>query len=188
MRTRNIVVVALLALALNACATQAYREATSPEGFGYHNAPLEEGRYRITFRGRDFATAYDFALLRAAEVTLQQGYEWFRITDAFSQERNEYYPSSHLSFDYGYGHYGRYGYGRHRYFGYGHRGHNGYGRHGYYGPQWGLGLSFPIGDSYQTVVHSLDIQMGRGDRPDGERVYDATSVKATIGPRAYAAR
>lgn len=131
---------------------------------GYSDAPLEDGRYRITFRGRDFNTAYDFALLRAAEITLAKDHTWFRVTNAFSDEDQDHRHNSHMSV--GYGNRGHY------------RGHRDY---------FGFGFGFPLGETYRSALHSIDIQLGKGDKPaggeDDDKVYDAASIKATIGPR-----
>lgn len=159
MRLKSLPVLALLVLALTACSTTVYKQASGPMGMGYSDAPLEDGRYRITFRGRDFNTAYDFALLRAAEITLAKDYTWFRVTNAFSNEDEDHRHSSHISVS---------------------TGHSSHRRHRDY---WGVGLGFPLTDNYRTALHSIDIQLGKGDKPEEDRVYDAASVIATIGPR-----
>lgn len=156
--------VAGLLVGLAACSTPLYKQASGPYGLGYSEAALEEGRYRITFRARDQATAYDFALLRAAELTLAKGYVWFRVTNTLSDEHGDNYSRSRVSLDTGYG-----GFGHHR------------------GSRWGVGLGIPLGSSYRDAVTTIDIQMGKGDKPGDSseqgKVYDAASVKATIGPR-----
>ena len=51
---------------------------------GYSDYRIEPGRYRITFQGADGAPAgqiRDYVMLRAAQVTLRDGYDWFRISD-----------------------------------------------------------------------------------------------------------
>lgn len=160
--------VAGLLVGLAACSTPLYKQASGPYGLGYSEAALEEGRYRITFRARDLATAYDFALLRAAELTLAKGYTWFRVTNTIGDEHSDDYPRSRVSVG------------------------TGYGGHGHYGSRWGFGLGFPLGSSRRDAVTSIDIQMGKGDKPEDSsehgKVYDAASVKATIGPRVGAAK
>lgn len=157
------VLVAGLLVGLAACSTPLYKQASGPYGLGYSEAALEEGRYRITFRARDLATAYDFALLRAAELTLAKGYTWFRVTNTIGDEHSDDYPRSRVSVG------------------------TGYGDHGHYGSRWGFGLGFPLGGSSRDAVASIDIQLGKGEKPEDSsehgKVYDAASVKATIGPR-----
>lgn len=164
---RKIVILALtgLLLSLTACSNTVYKQARGPMSMGYSDAPLEDGRYRITFRGRDFNTAYDFALLRAAEITLAKGHTWFRVTGSFSDEDQDHRHNSHMSV------------------GYGNHGH----RHSRWGNSWDIGIGFPLGETYRSALHSIDIQLGSGDKPSGgqddDKVYDAASIKATIGPR-----
>lgn len=159
MRFKNLILILISVLALSACSSTVYKEARGPMSMGYSDAPLEDGRYRITFRGRDFNIAYDFALLRAAEITLAKEHDWFRVTNAFSDEDQDHSHNAHVTVG------SRYG---------GHR------RHGDY---WGMGFGFPLNEGYRSALHSIDIQLGKGDRPGDENVYDAASVKATIGPR-----
>lgn len=163
MRFRTPVFLVFLAIAVTACSTPLYKQASGPYGLGYSEAALEEGRYRITFRARDLATAYDFALLRAAELTLAKGYTWFRVTNTIGDEHGDDYSRSRVSVG------------------------TGYGGHRHYGSRWGFGFGIPLGRSSRDAVTSIDIQMGKGDKPeDGSehgKVYDAASVKATIGPR-----
>ncbi|MGE0181712.1 MAG: hypothetical protein AB7F91_11920 [Parvularculaceae bacterium] len=71
-------------LALAACATAvgtAYAPADS-KGYGYAETRIEANRYRISFAG-DGATPMtvveDYALLRAAELAVENGYDWFRV-------------------------------------------------------------------------------------------------------------
>ena len=75
--------IALFSLA--GCATQTpYKPAAERGAEGYTETQLTENRYRITFVGNTVTpseTVKDFALLRAAELTLQHGYEWFRIME-----------------------------------------------------------------------------------------------------------
>lgn len=69
-------------LVVAACASAGpYRAADSAAGFGYSHQVIEPNRYRVQFRaaGRDVAKAQDYALLRAAELTLEQGYSTFEV-------------------------------------------------------------------------------------------------------------
>jgi hypothetical protein len=73
-----------IALAAAGCATAVgtpYR-AADRQGFGFAETRIESDRYRVVFAG-DGATSAgeveDFALLRAAEIGLANGYEWFRV-------------------------------------------------------------------------------------------------------------
>ena len=79
--------VALLGVCLIAAgctSTYAYKEATSKRGTGYSEQKLEDDRYRVQYRFAkdDVGTAKDFALLRAAELTLEQGFSTFEIVQS----------------------------------------------------------------------------------------------------------
>jgi hypothetical protein len=82
--TRKLSLLAL-ALTLSACATQTpYRPAESRNDYGYRETQLTNDRYRVTFSGNSSTGAdvtKDFALLRAGELTLQKGYDWFQLVD-----------------------------------------------------------------------------------------------------------
>ena len=82
---------ALLMLCLVACAAAPtpYREADG--GFGYRDQQLESNRYRVSFAGNS-ATALDrvqdYALYRAAELTLASGYDYFKVVERGTDTRS----------------------------------------------------------------------------------------------------
>ena len=75
-------VVALATLALAACAASPTPyQVVGPEG-GYDDQQLETNRYRVVFDGNAATprgTVEDFALYRAAELTLQTGHDYFKV-------------------------------------------------------------------------------------------------------------
>ena len=72
-------------LALGACATNVpYGPAASATAKGYMVQPIENNRIRITNRDNTMEHAQSRALRRAAEVTLEQGDDWFQIVTAFT--------------------------------------------------------------------------------------------------------
>lgn len=81
MRAIRILPIALTVL-VAACATQtAYMPADERGDYGYTETRLTENRYRVTFTGNSLTpreSVQDYALLRAAELTLENGYDWFR--------------------------------------------------------------------------------------------------------------
>jgi hypothetical protein len=154
--------VALLALSLSACETAtAYQQAPRPGAMGYSDYRIEPSRYRITFEGGDGAPdaqVRDYVLLRAAQVTLRDGYDWFRIAD---REGSVAPPHTRGSISFGFG------------------GFN-FGRGG--GIGGGVGTTVPI-DGGPRIGRSIEILAGKGPVPkDG--AYDARGVAATLGPRA----
>jgi hypothetical protein len=160
--TRVLLAVAA-ALSLAACATAPthYQPATGPSGVGYSELSIEPGRYRVTFQGGPGAPAaqvQDYALLRAADLALAQGYDWFRITERSVQETG--YSGSSLSFGIGGASFGHHS-------------------------ATGVGVSsgVPLGGGV-SLAASLEVLMGHGPPPPGEDVYDARAVRAAIGARA----
>ncbi len=73
---------ALLLTTLAACATAPTPyQAVNDEG-GYTDQQLESDRYRVKFEGNEATpreTVEDFALYRAAELTLQTGNDYFKV-------------------------------------------------------------------------------------------------------------
>lgn len=83
MKTHAILGIAALALA--GCATgpygPVYERAESQYGDGYADYRLDENRYRVQYRveNGNVELAQDWAMRRAAELTLQQRYDWFQV-------------------------------------------------------------------------------------------------------------
>lgn len=78
-----IIVVPLL---LSGCASQSptnnsvYKPAKN-SGFGYKETLLASNTYRVEFKSAGSTkAAQNYALLRAAELTNEQGYDWFVVT------------------------------------------------------------------------------------------------------------
>ncbi len=156
---RNISAV-ILVVGLSACATDpTYAPATGDRSSGYSDQAIEQGRYRVTYRGGDAATARDYALLRAAELTLAQGHEWFRVINTYTDEEDKRSGPS-ISVGGGVGSHG---------------GHTSSGV--------GVGIGFPLGGSSGNAEHSLEILVGSGPKPEEPNVYDAQSIVDTIGAR-----
>lgn len=143
-------------LGLATCATPAtYQPAASAQSVGYFESAIESDRYRVTYRGGDAATARDFALLRAAELTLAEEQEWFRVINSVGTQEGS--SRSSVSIGGGGGSFG--------------------GRGGVGG---GIGVGIPLGAT-SVAVHTFEILMGSGPRPDGTDVYDAQSVTESLG-------
>lgn len=81
--------VAMAVLLLAACASNrsSYVPASDEGGVGYTESRLSEARYRVVFKGESGAsleTVQDYALLRAAELTVAQNYDWFEVAERSS--------------------------------------------------------------------------------------------------------
>ena len=152
-------IAAALALALAACATAvgtAYAPA-GKSGYGYSQTRIEEGRYRVTFAG-DGATPVnvveDFALLRAADLALEGGYDWFRVVGRSVEEDEK----------------GGVGIGA---------GLGGGGRNVGGGVSGNLGN---IG-ARKFYTARMEVIFGKGEKPADTEVYDARSVADAIRSR-----
>ena len=160
---KRIVPAALAALALSACATPPtlYQPAAGPRGPGYSETRIEPGRYRITFRGGPGAPAEqvsDYALVRAADLALAEGYDWFRVADRYI-DRPAGAGGPRMSVGVGGGDFGRRG-----------------------GVSVGVGTDFDLGGG-PSLSATVEVVMGRGARPSGPDVYDARAVRRTLGER-----
>jgi hypothetical protein len=79
---RHSVLILLIGLLLSACASQSDYVPASSAGPGFGERQLGERHFMISFtaRGTDRDKSWQLALRRAAEVTLDQGYDWFVIS------------------------------------------------------------------------------------------------------------
>ena len=99
--TRIVLLTALLTL--GACASSPnYVAADSANDYGHSTRKISENRYRVNFNGTrraDLQDTRDFALLRAAELTLAEGYDWFQIVDRESATTETRQPAAGFGFE-----------------------------------------------------------------------------------------
>ncbi|WP_051362317.1 CC0125/CC1285 family lipoprotein [Solimonas soli] len=80
------------AVALAACATATpYQPAD--HGYGYSEQRIEQNRYRVTFAGNSDTprqTVENYLLYRAAELTLQAGYDYFVFASDSTEASTRY--------------------------------------------------------------------------------------------------
>ncbi|WP_293676695.1 hypothetical protein [uncultured Phenylobacterium sp.] len=158
----RLILAATAALAVSACATAPtlYQPAAGRDAVGYSEYRIEPGRYRITFRGGPGAPpeqVSDYALLRAADLALADGYDWFRVSDRFLEGQPDRGPR--LSVGVGGASFGR-------------------------RSAVGVGVSqgIPLGGG-PSLASTIEVVMGKGDRPRGADIYDARALRASIGAR-----
>ena len=156
---------AAAAAALAACqTTPTYGPAAAPGSAGYSETQVEANRYFVTYRAPNGATVsvlQDYALLRAADLTLQRGHDWFwvdrRTLDG--QDGGHYGPSVGVGV-----------------------GGATFGHHSGFGTS--LGLSFPLGGGGpQATAATLEIRLGEGAKPDDANAYDAHATSANLHAR-----
>ncbi|MEM8636067.1 MAG: hypothetical protein AAGF33_13915 [Pseudomonadota bacterium] len=140
-----------------ACATgpTPYEPARSSLSLGYTDQAIELHRYRVTFRGRNATEARSLALLRAAELTIQDGREWFEVVDSYTQGFGGGGGGSSISIG---------------------------GATGGRNSSVGIGVGFPIGGGSSgpsEVEVGLEIVTGDGDKPEEPNAYSASSIIET---------
>lgn len=165
MKTPSSVTACVAALVLSACATPAptfYGPASASGAVGWSEFRIEPGRYRVTFRGGPGAPleqVADYALLRAADLTMAQGYDWFRVADRVVQQVSRG-GGPQVSLGTGTGSYGRRS-----------------------GVSVGVGTTFDLGGG-PVLAQTLEIVMGRGPAPREGDAYDARQIRRNLAPRA----
>lgn len=163
MKRLTLLTLAASALALTACASLApYGPQSAPNGQGYAEQRIESNRFRVTYHGVGApGPVADMALLRAADLTIQTGYDWFEVTQRWTDGRRDSAGGIRPSVSIGAGS-SRYG---------------GYSSSGV-GVGVGLNLSGP-----QPTSTALEVVMGSGPRPDRPEAYDARDVQMTLRGR-----
>ncbi len=182
-RPRIATLVAVLAAgaALSGCMTATpYQPATGvgQSRVGYWDEQIESNRFRVSFAGNSLTareTVERYLLYRAAELTLQQGGDYFVLSDRDTEKKTDVYrtPGAWDSGPWGYW--------------------SPYWR--YYRPRWGWRSWDPFWDDpfwrdrdwdYRTVTRyeaMAEIVIGRGPKPTGNvRAFDAHEVVNRLGP------
>ncbi len=89
----RMLAMAIAAVAVVGCTSSGthYDRAETRGDYGYYDVRLDQNRYRVEYRTdyEDPRLAQDFAMRRAAELTLNGGYHWFQVINrnrAFSDD------------------------------------------------------------------------------------------------------
>jgi hypothetical protein len=180
MYSKSVVSAVALALALGlaACATptpyQPVGAGRSASSGGYSEVRLEPNRFRVNFQGNSLTsreTVEGYLLFRAAELTVQQGYDWFTIVDRDTDKKTRTYVEQDPFYS---PWYGGFGYWRPywRYYG---RGFGWRTWDPFFGdPFWADRVDVRTIDRYEATA---EIVMGKGRKPaDDVRAFDARAV------------
>lgn len=161
---RSLVIAA--AVLVGACATSTpYQAQSAASQYGFEEQTIETNRVRISFNGNsltDRRTVENYMLYRAAETTLERGYDYFIVANRDTEEHSRlqgenYHPRS--AFDY-------------RYY------HPRYGWAPWYDPFWDQPTSYREVTRYEAVA---EIAMFSGQKPaDNPSAFDARQVQANL--------
>lgn len=92
MKILNVFFIFFFMFLLVSCSSTSYIKAKSPTGEGYYDSILQQDMYEITFNGNSETSAtkaYDFTLLRAAEICIENGYKTFDIIKSENRSKTE---------------------------------------------------------------------------------------------------
>jgi hypothetical protein len=183
-RSAALALAAALAATLAGCATPTPYQPNigrSSTG-GYSEVRIETNRWRVNFAGNTLTsreTVEGYLLFRSAELSMQQGFDWFHIVDRDTERHTETYldpdPLYHPWYGPGYG-YWRPSW---RYYG------AGYGWRSwdpFWGdPFWADRIDVHTFEKYEATA---EIVMGHGPKPaDDPRAFDARQVITNLQPR-----
>ncbi len=101
---RTVIIAAYSALFIvGACASGPdYAPAASAEALGYSDQRIENDRWRVSYRGdtkMSSAAVQDYALMRAAQLTLENGGDWFEIVTADTDADAKRRYSTHTDYE-----------------------------------------------------------------------------------------
>lgn len=180
--THTLPKAALIALAaavtLSACATQPIYRPVGVDGArtGYAEQRIDSDRYRVSFQGNSLTSRERVEtglLLRAAELTRENGYDWFATTNRNTDVDKRYRVSDPWAY-------------------------SPYSGLGYWGPSWryyNRGYWSPWRDpfwgprdfdvrQYEKFEATAEIVMGRGPKPAGDpNAFNAAEVISNLGPQ-----
>ena len=174
-----------LAAGLAACATPTPYQPNLPgqaASGGYSEMRLEPNRFRVNFAGNSLTsreTVEGYLLFRAAELTLQNGYDWFTIVDRNTEADRRTYVEPDPFYRPWYGPGYMWWRPSWRYYG------RGYGWRSW-DPFWGDPFWASRVDvrTVERFEASAEVVMGKGAKPaDDMRAFDARAVVENLRPR-----
>lgn len=166
----NRIACLLIILMAGACASSPeYVPARDVDDYGHYSTRLDDDRYRVVYNGRPSMnpnTAKDYALLRAAELTLQEGNDWFQVVDRETSSIERYAPSTGFRYERAY---------------YVERDCGLLSCRQSVRPTTMTSVGFDSRDTRSRHSHALEIVMGKGKMPtESGSYYDADSVARSL--------
>ncbi len=83
-----------ISLIIMGCASHSAYKPAKGDSSGYKEIALAQNHYRVQFKlaGQSRSAAQKYALMRAAELTLAQGYDWFVVEKSSTRRLREEDP------------------------------------------------------------------------------------------------
>ncbi len=167
---KHLMFVIISVVLLQACASHHAYQPAGRDGYGYRHTKLSDTSYRVDFKARAIepGKAQDYALLRAAELTLEKGYDWFEII-----HRDNHVSHKHVAPQAGFQMM---------------QGRSIQRDCGLLGcktrvsePHNSLTIAAGVGEQDRGIVTVLlEINMGKGVRPDAQQVYSARELAENL--------
>ncbi|WP_292039780.1 MULTISPECIES: CC0125/CC1285 family lipoprotein [unclassified Brevundimonas] len=164
------------ALTVAACASTAtpYQPAgLNGQRGGYAEQRLEQNRFRVSFAGNSVTSRDQVEmslLLRAAELTVENGFDWFATVDRATERDTRFYAQPDPFY---YDRYSPFWGPRWRFY---HRG-----AWSPWDPYWGRNVDVRQVDRYEATT---EIVMGRGQKPSNDaNAFDARDVISNLSAR-----
>jgi len=157
---KRILISGLIAVLAAACTTAptVYQPAAMVQDMGWRATKIENDRYRVSFRANPDLRApqvEDMALRRAAEIALNDGYQWFRVV---SRNTEQVGGNRRGGTSVGVG-----------------------GSSGSYGSSVGVGIGFNLSPDSRRYETTLEVLLGKGAKPDEANAYEARAVLTRTG-------
>jgi hypothetical protein len=157
----HLLVCALAVFGLAACSTPTPYQA-AVDDYGYRDQQLESNRYRVSFAGNtatSLETVQNYVLYRAAELTVANGYDYFRVVDRSTESRSGGVTPGRVGVGVG-------------------------GVGGGSGSGVGIGLSTFFGSGYpEYYAVFMDVLMFKGEKPaSDDTAYNAREVLRRLEP------
>jgi len=164
---KHVLILTGMALLVSACATgpSAYGPANGSTT-GFKNTQIQQDRFRVSYTGQSLEEARDYALLRAAEIAINEGYTHFKVINGYTSDNGRSPVSSNIGIGVGSG--GGFRRGRTR-----------------TNVNVGVGV-YDVARALQgsNVTETIEIILENSGSKD-PNVYDAKSVSQSIQPAAF---